>query len=128
MLDRYYDLIEASGIHEPLGREAWLRWASDNSELWPIVKGGEMVGGVFFKWHTVHIVVREDWQGRWITKEMLRTYPLWKPQCDVYAPIRKGNQKAIALAERLGFRLHNDAGLYLNYVKRRSDESENLQA
>lgn len=128
MLERFYDLMVSCGIEEPLGREAWLKWASENSELWPIVKNGEMVGGVLFKGHTVHIVVRNDWQGRWITKSMLRAYPQWRPTCDVYAPIRKGNTKAVALAERLGFRLQNDAGLYLNYVKRKCDEPGNAQA
>ena len=122
MLERFYDLMMACGIHDPIGREGWLRFYSENSELWPVIKQGEMVGGVLFKGHTVHIAIRPDWQKRWITKAMLRGYAHWKPTVDVVAPINKQRPDARRLADRLGLVLRSEDDHYWYYVKEKCDE------
>lgn len=127
-LEQYYDIVTRNcGMYEP-NREEWLRWASENAEFWPIIKRGELIGGVLFKGHTVHIAVKPEWQGRWVTKSMLRAYPLWKPQADVVAPIFKTRRQAIELAERLGFERLEETDHYYLYVKRAHHESDALQA
>lgn len=117
-----------SGIEPRQSREEWLAFFSEDSELWPIQKSGEMVGGVLFRSDTVHIVIRPDWHKRWATKEMMRGYKAWAPLIDVRAPIQKGNTDSIRLAERLGFELLEEQFEYLIYVKRKHHECAGTEA
>jgi RimJ/RimL family protein N-acetyltransferase len=115
----FYDVMGACGMARPEW-EAWHAWATDNAELWPLTdKAGKLVGGVFFKGHTVHIAVHPDWQGKWINKAMLRGYKAWTHECEIHAAPEVGNKPARNLAERLGFKFRGltDDGLFAKYAK-----------
>lgn len=120
-LEKYLEIAIESGI-EIDDRAAWLRDFSTDSEIWPIQKNGEMVGGVLFKANTVHIAVKPEWQKKWATREMLRAYPSWTPQIDVLAPIRKTNTDSIRLAQHLGFERREETDTHYIFVKRKHDE------
>lgn len=119
-LTDYLEIAIESGIEVP-DRDAWLRVFA-NSEIWPICRNGEAVGGVLFMANTVHIAIKPEWQKRWATKSMLRAYPTWKPECDVLAPIRKSNTDSIRLAKHLGFELDRSTDTHDIYIKRKQDE------
>lgn len=121
-LSQFFDLMLEAGIEPDASKDEWLRVFSEDSELWPILKNGQMVGGVLFKGNTVHIAIKPEWRKRWITKSMLKAYPQWKPLIDVKAPIRKDNADSIALAKRLGFELLEETETHCVYVKRKQDE------
>jgi len=121
-IDSFYDIMVEAGIQPRQSREDWLKFFSEDSELWPIVKGGEMVGGVLFRSNTVHIAIKPEWQKKWVTPSMMRAYPHWKPLIDVIAPIQKGNEASARLAKRLGFELLEEQAEYLISVKRKHDE------
>jgi RimJ/RimL family protein N-acetyltransferase len=115
----FYDVMGACGMTRP-GWEAWHAWATDNAELWPLTdKTGKLVGGVFFKGQTVHIAVHPEWQGRWISKALLRAYKTWTHECEIVAAPEVGNKPARNLAERLGFEYRGltPNGLFAIYVK-----------
>jgi RimJ/RimL family protein N-acetyltransferase len=115
----FYDVMGACGMARPEW-EAWHAWATDNAELWPLTdKTGKLVGGVFFKGHTVHIAVHPDWHGRWISKALLRGYKAWTHECEIVATPEVGNDKARTLADRLGFEYRGltPNGLFAIYVK-----------
>jgi RimJ/RimL family protein N-acetyltransferase len=115
----FYDVMGACGMARPEW-EAWHAWATDNAELWPLTdRTGKLIGGMFFKGHTVHIAVHPDWQGKWISKTMLRGYKAWTHDCEIHATPEVGNTKARELAERLGlkFRGLTEDGLFAKYAK-----------
>jgi RimJ/RimL family protein N-acetyltransferase len=116
----FYDVMGECGMARPEW-EAWHAWATDNAELWPLTdKAGKLVGGVFFKGHTVHIAVHPEWQGRWISKSLLKAYREWTHECEIYASPPVDNKAARTLAERLGFEYRglSDEGPFAVYVKR----------
>jgi RimJ/RimL family protein N-acetyltransferase len=111
----FYEVMGACGLARPEW-QAWQAWASDNADLWPIVKNGEVIGGVFFKGQTVHIAIRPDWQGRWLTPSMIRAYKTWAHECEIVAHPPKDNEAACQLAQRLGFKFrapHNEFNVYV---------------
>ena len=115
-LRQFFDIMVAAGLNPPAW-EVWSAHARDNAELWPIEKAGAMIGGVFFKGQTVHIAVRPDWHGRWISPTLRRAYDTWTHDCPITTAIRPDNQAAIALATRLGFKFKADQGLYHLFEK-----------
>lgn len=115
----FYDVMGECGMTRPQW-EAWRAWATDNAVLWPLTdKAGNILGGVFFKGHTVHIAVKPQWQGRWINKTILKAYRQWTHDCEIVATPEVGNTKARTLAERLGFiyRGTTENGLFAIYAK-----------
>jgi hypothetical protein len=117
-LERFCDIAIESGI--PIqDRDAWMRVHELNSEVWPIQKDGQMIGGVLFFGETVHIAVKPEWKKRWATREMLRAYPTWTPLIDVLAPIAKTNLDSIRLAEHLGLERSRETDTHYIYVKRK---------
>lgn len=117
LLRQCYDIMLECGQKAPPFDE-WAAHATDNAEVWPINRGAEMVGFVMFKGHTIHVSVRPAWQGRWVTKEMVRAWREDYPHaCDLYATPDTDNLRARALAARLGFRLKTIVGNSAIYVK-----------
>lgn len=84
--------------------DQWSAFYSDNAEMWPILdrKTAKLIGGVMFKGHTVHLAVDPMWQGRWVTKTLLRAYRAWSHDCEIHATPHKDNARAIELCRRLG--------------------------
>lgn len=117
ILRRFYEIIGECGMIRPPW-EVWREHATDNAEVWPIARGGEMVGGILFKGHTIHIAVLPEWHGRWMTKTILRAWrESYTHDCDLYATPMTANKAACQLAERLGFRKEGPAGQSTIYVK-----------
>lgn len=115
----FYDVMQACGMNVP-PIEAWLAHYSQNSELWPIMREGKMIGGVLFKGHLVHIAVRPEWHGRWITRDMLRGYRSWIHDVPIVATPPRENAQACALAERLGMKrtgVTGPGGQFIIYEK-----------
>lgn len=115
-LRAFYDVMVSCGLTVPPW-EAWKAHASENAELWPIIKGGELVGGIFFKGQTIHIAVRPDWQGRWITPTILRAFRQWQHECEIVATPPQDNKAACALAERVGFKFRAPHRQFRVYAK-----------
>ena len=115
-----YDIYLRSGL--PVGpRDEWLEFFRD-AELWPIARDGKYVGMILIHQAPtgqvlIHIGVLPEWQGRWVTKSMLKAYPHWKPQCPVYAMVGKSNRPTENLVRKLGFKYHSDAPEHHVYVK-----------
>lgn len=105
----FYDVMGECGMDRPPWK-AWHAHATDNAELWPLLdrKTRKLIGGVFFKGHTVHIAVKPEWQGRWISKTLLAAYRQWTHDCEIVAHPPKGNKAAVALCERLGLKNISD--------------------
>lgn len=120
-LEKFMEIFMESG-HDIPDRDAWLRVYSENSEVWPIQRCGQMIGGVLFHHHTVHIAIKPEWHKRWATKTMLKAYPSWAPAVDVTAPISKTNTDSIRLAEHLGLEKLSETDTHYIYVKRKTDE------
>lgn len=116
----FYEILGACGMQRPPW-DVWYAAATDNAELWPIIRGGRMIGGVLFKGHSIHIAVLPEWQGRWVTKSMLRAWRTqYEHECDLYATPDTSNRAACELCERLGFRLQRRLGQSSIYVKERT--------
>jgi RimJ/RimL family protein N-acetyltransferase len=118
-LRAFYEVMGECGLTRPPW-EAWQAWASDNAELWPITdKAGVLVGGVFFKGQSVHIAVKPEWHGRWISKRLLKAYRQWTHECEIVATPEVGNKAACELAARLGFKNQGptENGLFIKFVK-----------
>jgi RimJ/RimL family protein N-acetyltransferase len=121
-----YDIYLRAGL--PVGaRDAWLEFFRD-AELWPIARDGKYIGMILIHQAPtgqvlIHIGVLPEWQGRWVTKSMLKAYPHWKPQCPVYAIVQCHNTKTHILAQRLGFKPYRGAGGHTIYVKEPHHES-----
>ena len=121
-VERIYDILAESGVEFGQAKHDWVRSIAGRSELWPVMKHGEFVGGVLFIDNTVHIAIKPEWKKRWATKEMLKAYPSWTPQIDVLAPIRKSNTDSIRLAKHLGFEEQDETETHYIFVKRKHDE------
>ena len=79
-------------------------WTDKDSAIWPIgSKSGELIGAVMFKFNTVHICVKPEWQGHWVRREHLDGLKAWKHEVPIIAAIPEGNTKAVKFATRLGF-------------------------
>jgi GNAT superfamily N-acetyltransferase len=117
LLRQFFDLMLANGMCRADYWEVWSKEAQDNSDLWPLMREGRMIGGVFFKGQTVHIVIEPAWHGRWITKALRKAYDTWEHPGELLALMHRDNKKAITLATRLGFKFREDKGLYHLYVK-----------
>ncbi len=115
-LREFYDVLGDCGQPRP-SWDAFCAHAAVNAELWPLMKGGKMVGGVFFKGHTIHIAVKPEWHGRWLTKRLRRAWDTYTHECDVLASPRTDNKAACALAERLGFKFNGFDGEFSTYIK-----------
>lgn len=115
-LSEFYGIMGKCGMDRP-PLEAWLAHARENAELWPIVKQGKLVGGIFFKGHIIHIAVLPEWHKRWITKEMLRAYRTWTHDCEIVAHPPQDNKAARALLEALGFKYRTTQREFAIYVK-----------
>jgi ribosomal protein S18 acetylase RimI-like enzyme len=103
-LDALFDIMVACHMDVPL-REQWIaHYMGENCELWPLMKGDKLVGGILFTGHVLHIAVHPDWQGRWVTKDMLRGYRAWYHEVTLYAYPHKNNAQAIELLKRLGWK------------------------
>lgn len=115
-----YDIYLRTGL--PVGpRDEWLEFFRD-AELWPIARDGKYVGMILIHQAPtgqvlIHIGVLPEWQGRWVTKSMLKAYPHWKPQCPVYALVERTNYSLCRTVRKLDFKLHSEANDYLVYVK-----------
>lgn len=119
-LRQFYDIMAEAGMQRPPWA-VWVKEATNNAELWPIMKHGQMIGGALFKGHSIHIAIKPEWQGRWITRTMLRAWrESYTHDCDLYATPDTSNAAACALAERLGFRLKRKLGQSSIYVKERT--------
>jgi GNAT superfamily N-acetyltransferase len=101
-LRRFHEILLRAGLAPPPW-EAWSAYAAENAELWPIMRGPLMIGGVFFKGQTVHIAVLPEWHGRWVSKTMRRGYDCWTHECAIETCIKPDNRAAVVLARRLGF-------------------------
>lgn len=115
----FYDVMGECGLDRPPW-EAWHAWASDNAELWPLTdRNRKLVGGVFFKGQTVHIAVKPEWQGRWVSKTLLKAYRQWTHDCEIVATPPADNRAACELAQRLGFvrRGPTPNGQFIVFVK-----------
>jgi len=124
-LARFHAMTLASGRElPPLGE--WMRMLAGNFELWPIQRGGEMVGGALFFGQTVHLVITPEWQGRWITPAMRRAYDTWTHPGEVYADIAPDNYVAQRLAKRLGFKFQAPHKTFNRYVKEPANEQAAL--
>ena len=123
-----YNLAWRAGV-DVGPRDKWLDlYRNNDHEIWPIAKGGRFIG--FFLIHQVdqgqvmaHIVVLPEWHGRWVTKQMVNAYRLWKPRCPIYAPIACDNKAAMDLARRMGWKFYRAASGYFIYVKEPHNES-----
>jgi len=103
-LDAFYDVMLACGMKPP-PRQEWMAYARINADLWPIVREGKFIGGIFFKGHTIHIAVLPEWHRRWVTKSILRAFKEgWQHDVKIYAAPEKSNTEAIAFIRRLGFK------------------------
>lgn len=115
----FYEVMAECGLKPPPW-EQWHAYATDNAELWPITdKDRKLIGGVFFKGHTVHIAIKPQWQGRWISKALLKAYKQWTHECEIVAHPAVGNTAARELAQRLGFKFKEITpnGMFAIYVK-----------
>lgn len=113
----FYEVMGECGMTRPPW-QTWHAHATDNAELWPLMdKDRKLIGGVFFKGHTVHIAVKPEWQGRWISKALLKAYRTWTHPIPIFAPIKPDNTKAVQLATRLGFRFSAKEAEHDIYVK-----------
>lgn len=102
-LEQFYDILAECGLDVP-NRELWLAYYTDNTEFWPLTnKAGQLMGGILFKGHTIHVAVKPEVQGRWINKTMLKAYREWKHPVDLIAHPACENVRAIELCKRLGF-------------------------
>lgn len=118
-LRQFFDVMVENGMCEANYWPLWSAQARDNSELWPICAPNtrQFIGGIFFKGQTVHIVIKPEWHSRWVTRSILRGYREWAHPGELRALMRPDNTRAIAFAERLGFRFSADQGLYHLYIK-----------
>jgi RimJ/RimL family protein N-acetyltransferase len=118
-LRQFYDILgQTEGTRPPV--EAWLAFARENAQLWPIECDGKMVGGVLWKGHTVHIAVLPEYHGRWLRRSHLRAWRQMQFPVDVYATPAADNAAACELARRLGFREQGRAGQSIIFIKERS--------
>lgn len=109
----FYDVMVACGMNVP-PIEAWLAHYSLETELWPITDSeGRMFGGILFKNHMVHIAVRPEYHGRWVSPKLLRAYRAWTHDCDIFATPHQDNRRAIEFAKRLGFQESGSHGEFI---------------
>lgn len=101
----FYAIMEQAGMVPPPFRQ-WREALAENYALWPIEGergSGEMVGGILFVGHTIHIAVLPEWRGRWVRPSLLRAWREWTEiKADMYATPDASNKEAIELIRRLG--------------------------
>lgn len=117
----FYDVLVRCKLSPPPFEE-WHAFYSVNTALWPIIARdtGEMIGGVLFKGHLIHMAVVPEWQGRWLNKTVLRAYRTWTNEADVIAAIPPDNTQAITLAQRLGWKHRGVEEGFEIYVKEKA--------
>lgn len=116
-LNAFYDVMLECGM-EPPPLVAWRAYVGSNSALWPIAKDGEFIGGILFIGHTIHIAVKPEWHGRWVTKSILRAFKeTWQHDVDIHAYPLVGNEEANNLVKRLGFKYKGRENQANHYVK-----------
>lgn len=114
-LREFYDIIGKCGMDRP-PYEAWLKRATENAQVWPVMAEGKMVGGVLWKGHTAHVAVLPEWRGRWLRPSHLRAWLSWDHPTDIYA--KPTTEEARRLAEKLGFVPIDEEGEPCTHVKR----------
>jgi GNAT superfamily N-acetyltransferase len=117
----FYQVLVRCGMKPP-PYEQWRAHYSHNSDLWPITDRDtqRLIGGLLFKGHLVHIAIEPEWQGRWISKTLLRAEREWTPQADVIAAIPPDNAKAIELVRRLGWKHRGQEEGFEIYAKEKA--------
>lgn len=114
---RFHQILEATGQNPP-PFEAWsARFPAGRRDLWPLCKAGQMIGGVLFLDNVAHIAVLPEWQGRWLTKGLLRAYRTWTHAVPIVAAPLRTNRPARLLARRLGFKRITRQGEFIVYHK-----------
>lgn len=117
-IERFYEISVEAGLN-PGDRDEWMKVFNDpvNTVLWPINKGGKMIGGILFLHNTMHISVLPEWHGKWLTKSMLRGYKLWKHSVPIIAMIRQGDEITSKFVEMLGFKYQKEHMTFSFYSK-----------
>jgi len=77
------------------------------STIWPIgSRSGEMIGAVMFHGMPdasimMHVVVKPEWEGKWLNKSILKAFKGWQPGVSIVALAADGaREKAL---KRFGF-------------------------
>lgn len=116
-LRQFFDIMVATDQCQPEYWPLWRAQARENADLWPIMRGGKMIGGVFFKGHIVHIAIHPDWHRRWATPGLMRAYATWTHDVEIVTHPLTSNTAACQLAERLGFVKRGQHKQFTIYVK-----------
>jgi len=111
-----YAIMGECGMDRPPWEE-WAVHARENAEVWPIEADGQMVGGILWKGHSVHIAVRPAYHCRWLKKSHLRAWRQFAHPVALFATPAADNTRAVELAERLGFVRRGRTGQSIILVK-----------
>ena len=90
MLKLVWGIATKSGITS----DAWEPWHTcfKAATVWPIARKGKTVGGLLLHGMAdgrvmIHLVVKPEWQSKWLNKEIVRAIHGWKPGVDIVAPV-----------------------------------------
>lgn len=101
-------IARASGICED-EFDPWYACFKE-STLWPISRDGQHVGTLLMHGMPnepgvmLHFVVLPDWEGRWVTKSMLRAFRNWKPGVPLLTLVKQDDPARIKAAGTIGFK------------------------
>lgn len=117
LLAKFHEIATKAGL--PI--EPWDEWSQtftpEVTEVWPIIKGEETIGGVLFWHNTIHIAVLPEWQGKWVTKDMIKAYKTWTHTVPIVAMIKLGDSHLEKFATRFGFVRRAIDEKYSYYIK-----------
>lgn len=105
---RTWEIARASGVCDD-EFEPWLA-CFKAATLWPINHGGEQVGTLLMHGLQgepgvmLHFVILPEWEGRWVTKSMLRAFRGWRPGVPLLTLVKQDDPVRVKAAGMIGFK------------------------